>query len=476
MVPTPATSSIWNRFLDFLSGAKVHENSPPPYLLEYRSSKAFIIATVCVAVFTDIFLYGIIVPVIPYSLSARVNVPESSVQHWVSVLLAVYGACLCFGAPIVGYYADQTSSRRFPLLLGLVSLGAATIMLCLARTIAVLIVGRMLQGFAAAVVWTVGQALLVDTVGEKDIGQTAGWVSISMSLGILIAPLLGGVVYDRRGYYPVYYMAFGLIALDIFLRMVLVEKKIARQWPGGRIEDAQRVSVVTVEEKPETTSGASTAHAQPDSFGVTNETQEADKASQPGSTNESQTVHKHTSKLPPMFHLLRSKRLLAALWGTLVQGSLMTSFDAVLPLFVLKTFHWDSTNAGLIFLAVYIPNFVAPAVGYLSDRFGPRWLVFSGFILGIPPWVCLRYITHDSMSQKVLLCVVLALLGATLTVAMTPLMAEITYVVEAKEKKNPGIYGSAGAYGQAYALFIMAFAAGTLIGMGSLSMLIQSFF
>jgi MFS family permease len=89
-------------------------------------------------------------------------------------------------------------------------------MLCLARTVSLLVVGRIFQGAAAAIVWTVGQALLVDTVGQKEIGQTLGWVSISMSMSILIAPLLGGVVYNKAGYYPVYYMAFGLIALDIF--------------------------------------------------------------------------------------------------------------------------------------------------------------------------------------------------------------------------------------------------------------------
>jgi MFS family permease len=64
----------------------------------------------------------------------------------------------------------------------------------------------VLQGFSAAVVWTVGQALLVDTVGEKEIGQTLGLVSIAMSVAILIAPLLGGVVYQKAGYYAVSFL------------------------------------------------------------------------------------------------------------------------------------------------------------------------------------------------------------------------------------------------------------------------------
>ena len=185
------------RIRAFISGARLDSSSPPPYLLKTRSSKIFILSTICIAVFTDIFLYGIIVPVIPFALSSRAGVAESSVQSWVSVLLAVYGAALLVSSPFAGWYADRSSSRRLPLLFGLLALGGATVMLCLARTVALLVLGRILQGFSAAIVWTVGQALLVDTVGQKEIGQTLGWVSLSMTLGILVAPLIGGVVYNK---------------------------------------------------------------------------------------------------------------------------------------------------------------------------------------------------------------------------------------------------------------------------------------
>ncbi|KFY83342.1 hypothetical protein V500_10089, partial [Pseudogymnoascus sp. VKM F-4518 (FW-2643)] len=176
------------------------------------------------------FLYGVIVPVIPFSLTSRAGVPAEDAQHWVSVLLAVYGAALLVSAPISGWYADRTSSRRLPLLFGLVALTGATVLLCLARSVALMVVGRLLQGCAAGVVWTVGMALMVDTVGQKDIGQLLGYVGISMSVGIIVAPLVGGVVYQRCGYYAVYYVCFGLLALDIAMRLALVEKKIAAQW------------------------------------------------------------------------------------------------------------------------------------------------------------------------------------------------------------------------------------------------------
>jgi MFS family permease len=111
-----------------------------------------------------------------------------------------------------------------------------------------------------------------------------------------------------------------------------------------------------------------------------------------------------------------------------------------------------------------VPSFLAPLVGWASDKYGPRWLTVSGFILAIPFWVLLRLVTHDSLSQKVLFCALLSLIGVSLTLVMPPLMAEITYVVEAKEKESPGRFGTTGAYAQAYGLFVTAFAAGTLIG------------
>jgi MFS family permease len=99
------------------------------------------------------FLYAVVVPVFPFSLVSRLKVPESEVQHWVSVLLAAYGAALLVGAPIFGFYADQVEHRRTPLLLGLLAIAGSTLMICLAKSLAILIIGRILQGFSASVIW-----------------------------------------------------------------------------------------------------------------------------------------------------------------------------------------------------------------------------------------------------------------------------------------------------------------------------------
>jgi len=275
-----------------------------------------------------------------------------------------------------------------------------------------------------------------------------GWTSVSMSVSILGAPLLGGVVYQKSGYYAVYYMAFGLIALDIILRLLLVEKKIARQWLPEEVAGSDEFSNPEQGSDPEKMAEKVVPLSDPTTEPISDEPPLARSA----------------SKYPPVFTLLTSRRLLAALWGCFVQMVLMTAFDGVLPLFVMEMFHWDSIGAGLVFLAVIIPTFASPLVGWTSDKYGPRWLAVAGFILAIPFWVLLRLVTHDSLGQKVLFCALLSLIGVALTLAMPPLMAEITYVVEAKERESPGRFGKTGAYAQAYGLFVTAIAAGTLIG------------
>lgn len=107
-----------SRFIPRTSG----DDKPRPWLLEFRSSTWFITVTVTTAVFTDIFLYAMIVPVFPFSLTERIGVPQSDVQYWLAVLLSVYGAALLVTAPIYGWLSDRINERRVVMLAGMVVL------------------------------------------------------------------------------------------------------------------------------------------------------------------------------------------------------------------------------------------------------------------------------------------------------------------------------------------------------------------
>ncbi|KAF2453508.1 MFS transporter [Lineolata rhizophorae] len=468
-----------------------------PWLLETRSSKWFICMTVSIAVFTDIFLYGLIVPVIPFALEQRAGVAHDKVQYWVAVLIAIYGAALLAGSPVCGWIADQTSSRRTPLLLGLLALGATTALLNVGSNIPILVVGRILQGISAAVVWTVGLALLVDTVGPKDVGHAMGYVAFSMSMGILLAPLLGGIVFDHGGYNAVFGICYGLIALDVALRLVMVEKKVAARWlrddvgagnksrgPEERTEDIPCPAPGTtnhedfaLREEPSTPTTCKSESELPQNK-ESPSPQSTIPTSSPSSPNSSTTSFGSTSAastrpssyrcrrihLPPIVTLLGSIRVLACLWGCVAQASILTSFDGTLPLFVSSTFSWGPTGAGLIFLPATLPSLCAPLLGRVSDRHGARWPATAGFVLMTPSLVLLRLATRDALAHKALLCALLALIGLGCNAVLGPLMAEMSYILEAKERARPGAFGPKGAYAQAYGLFNVAYAAGCMIG------------
>jgi MFS family permease len=403
-------------------------------------------------------------------------VAEEDIQTWISIFLAVYGAALLVASPVFGWLADRIKSRRWPMLAGLLALGGSTVLLCVGRSVGVLVAGRILQGVSAAVAWVVGLALLVDTLGSEQLGMAMGYVGLALSLALLLAPLLGGIVFAQAGYYAVFAMGFGIIILDIFLRLVMIEKKIAEQWLPESGSPATTTSDTNIGDEVKTTKpGSDDAeielgkddHSTNIALSTSpkaerTQTSEVSKASDTNSTPQ----NNFPSRLPPIIFLLKSRRLLCALWLSAMQASLMTSFDATLPLFVANTFGWDSTGAGLVFLPIVIATFVGPVIGWASDRFNiARWLVTSGFVLAVPFLILLRLVDHDSIEQKVLLCALLCMIGFGLTLALTPIMAEIAYVVDTKEKKHaPGFFGKNGAYASAYSLFNMAWAAGCLIG------------
>ncbi|KAI0813279.1 MFS transporter-like protein [Xylaria sp. FL0064] len=446
----------------FLSGTRTDTCSKPPRLLSFRSSTSLIVTTVNLAIFTDIFFYGLIAPVLPFALSAQVGIPEDEVQSWVAILLAVYSAALFVGSPIAGIYADHTSSRRWPLLLGLVALAGLTFLLAFGNSVGLFILGRVLQGLSAAVVWSVGCALLVDTMGSS-VGVAMGYVNISMSIALLLAPIIGGVVYNNAGYLAVYYVAFGFVGLDILLRLLMIEKKVAGQW----IKEPEASNSQTDVEKTTSTNPSSTEPVRT-STGITNTEAEAatsvvqaDQCDDNGNTSKTNRSKHRTG---PMIALLKSPRLLAALYGILVESGILLGFDTVLALFVRGLFGWNSTAVAVLFLALFIPGFIAPLVGWVSDKYGAKWPSFAGFVATIPILISLRFVTENTIQHKILLAFLLALAGFTLPTSMTPLMAEISYVIEAKEAENPGIFGERGVYGLAYGLFNMSFALGGIIG------------
>jgi len=352
-------------------------------------------------------------------------------------------------------------------------MAAATALLGFSDSVWILLVSRILQGFSAAIVWTVGLALTVDTVGKDQLAQWMGTALSSSSVGLVISPLLGGVVYAKGGLWGVLGMMIGLIALNIVLIGLLIEKRTARQYMTSEMAGTQEVEQGG-KSQPQTQASYETFaprdmhihHAQNPDSETTPLTQKP--PSSPSACPSPALTTTTTTTTPPLLTLLRSPRILASTYGVFTQFGLLASFDAFLPLFVQRRFGWDALGAGLIFLCIAVPALTGPLAGRLADRFGNRNVALAGCLLGAPPLLGLRWVGYaeggSGIEQIVLLGALLALIGLFLTLIISPLAADLSHAVDALALARPGIFGAQTAYATAYSLFNMAMAAATVVG------------
>lgn len=143
-------------------------HDPPPTLLQLwsraRSSRTAVIVVVALALFTDMILYDVIVPILP-AILRRVDQDESLM----GLLLGVYAAGLLLFTPVFGVWSDRSGSRRTPMLLGQLGLGLSTLLFIYSRNIVLLMIARFLQG----------TIVLLLTNRNRCRCQLDGWTSIT---------------------------------------------------------------------------------------------------------------------------------------------------------------------------------------------------------------------------------------------------------------------------------------------------------
>lgn len=65
------------------------------------------------------FLYGFVVPILPYILEIRNHVDPADTQRLTYQILTLYGAIAVVAGIVIGQLADKSKSRKLPLVLGL---------------------------------------------------------------------------------------------------------------------------------------------------------------------------------------------------------------------------------------------------------------------------------------------------------------------------------------------------------------------
>jgi len=82
-------------------------------------------------------------------------------------------------------------------------------------------------------------AVLADTMPTEQLGIAMGTVGSVVSLAMVSAPVLGGTIYQTFGYMAVFWVLGGMLAIDIILRLSMIEKKDAKAWGIGADSESE---------------------------------------------------------------------------------------------------------------------------------------------------------------------------------------------------------------------------------------------
>ncbi|KAK7990348.1 hypothetical protein PG990_014628 [Apiospora arundinis] len=410
-----------------------------------------------------------LIPVFPDVIRERCSVPQEkgngnrpvwfllsidkvTVQLFTSVAVGLSGLGNLVGAFAFGYMADHVRNRRTSLLLGLAVFIGGTAMVWAARHITIMCIGRLLQGLASAAVWSVGLALLVDTVGKSEVPVAMGYVNIGFSCGTVAGPIVGGVTYSIGGFNTTMGLAVGLLGLDVALRLLLIEKKDLL---------APTEALVTQADDTDSTDSGPDATTPLLREQRTSATEAREEAAVGGEVTTEFAFET----------LVKSRRLLVNLTCALVQAVTMSAFEATLPIHLQETSGFDTLITALVFIPLMVPAFfrrlsvsITDYGSLLCERLGNRPIAATGYIICGVMLVLLRFHDRHDTLHEVSGAVDLSFIGVAMCMIMTPVLSDIFGSVEELEEETPGRFGPYGAFAQAYGLFEFSYSAGVLIG------------
>ena len=176
------------------------------------------LAVTGLAFFTDMLLYYLLVPLLPrYAAELHLS------QMRVGLLFGSYAVALLAATLPVGRLTDR-HGRRAVMLVGLLGLGATTLLFAFAKAYWLLVLARALQGAAGAATWLPGMALLADHFGPEERGKAMGLAFAAANVGVLLGPPVSGFLDQHAGPRAPFLAGAGLVLVDAAGRAFLLKE------------------------------------------------------------------------------------------------------------------------------------------------------------------------------------------------------------------------------------------------------------
>jgi len=181
-----------------------------------------------IAVFAATLGMGIVAPLLPLYA-----------QHYgaqgmaIGLIFASFSISRTALLPFIGMISDKRGRKVF-ITLGLLLLTFTSVGYVVSRSVAALIVTRLLQGIAAALVIPIALAYIGEITRRGKEGSTMGLFNIFFFGGLATGPILGGMVKDLAGVAFSFY-SMGAVALaGFFLTLFYLPESVAARYAPRR--------------------------------------------------------------------------------------------------------------------------------------------------------------------------------------------------------------------------------------------------
>ncbi len=191
-------------------------------IIDLRLPVLFILVTVTL----DAMGIGLIMPIMPKLILEVQGGTLASAALWGGVLTTVFAFMQFLFGPIMGNLSDRFG-RRPVLLISLLVMSADYLVMALAGSIWLLLIGRIVGGITAATQST-ANAYMADISKPADKAANFGLLGAGFGIGFVLGPLIGGMLGEYGTRAP-FYAAAVLAALNLIFGYYVLTETVTDQ-------------------------------------------------------------------------------------------------------------------------------------------------------------------------------------------------------------------------------------------------------
>lgn len=171
--------------------------------------------------------FGLIIPVLP-----EVIVQQNLSEVHVGGLLTVYALASFFTAPLWGAYSDRTGRKKL-ILIGLIGFSTSFFLFALfIHNLPLLYVSRVIGGIFSGALYTAVTGFIADLTNEENRNKYMGLMGMSIGLGFIFGPAIGGVLGDISLQLP--FISSGILTAALLVYASLILKEPERRGEANK--------------------------------------------------------------------------------------------------------------------------------------------------------------------------------------------------------------------------------------------------